>query len=354
MLTFATYFDSGFLVRGAACLRSLVAECSTPVSLVVLALDEPCAAVLPHAVGALPPGCTLTIHTLAEFEARHPELTAIRRERSRIEYYFTLTPLVCADALAGTAPGALMVYVDADMFCFADPVAALAEAGDADVVVTEHRFPARNAHLARQFGRFNVGWLAFRHTSVAQRCIDRWARQCIAWCSIEPDGTRFGDQKYLDDWPQTVASLAVLAHPGVNAAPWNADGHRFDATEAGVTVDGRALVAFHFHRLRHLGPWRYETDYRDYGRVPRVLAETVYLPYLRALEAVESGLSAAREASGTLGHGAGSPPAQSPRRSLARAIAGRLARAGRLFTGRRVVFSHGRVVRPVQALLGRG
>lgn len=341
MLTFATYFDSGFLVRGVTCLASLLERCSEPVALYVLAFDDACAAAL---APALPGAARLTVVTMAEFEARHPELVAVRPHRSRIEYYFTLTPLLCADALATTEAGALMTYLDADMFCFADPAPALAEIGTADVFVTEHRFAPRHAHLADLYGRFNVGFLGFRNTVEGRACVDRWAEKCLEWCGIEPEEGRFGDQKYLDAWPVEIERLAVLDHAGVNAGPWNVERHRYEASPSGVTVDGRTLVIFHFHRLRVLGPWRYDTDYRDYGSLPRVLREKVYLPYLAALEATRERL--------------GIPPprddaraAHAPGHPMLRAMAGRLAATARLFTRRRVVFAGGKVLSPIQALL---
>lgn len=351
MLTFATYFDSGFLVRGVTCLGSLLAHSSQPVALFVLALDEACAAALPQALAPLPPGSRLSVVTMAEFEARHPELVAVRPSRSRIEYYFTLTPLLCADALAATAPGALMVYLDADMFCFADPLPALAEVGAADVFVTEHRFAPRHAALAALYGRFNVGFLGFRNTEAGRACVDRWAGKCLEWCRIEPEDGRFGDQKYLDAWPREVGRLAVLDHAGINAGPWNVARHRYAESPSGVTLDGMPLVLFHFHRLRALGRRRYETDYHDYGRLPRVLRERIYLPYLAALEATAARLGSA----GLLPvPGGDARAAHAQHRSSARALAGRLARTARLFARRRVVFVDGKVLSPIQALLGHG
>lgn len=341
MLTFATYFDSGFLDRGVTCLTSLLERCSEPVALHVLALDDECASALPR---ALPPAANLTVVTMAEFEARHPELVAVRPRRSRIEYYFTLTPLLCADALAVTAPDQLMVYLDADMFCFSDPAPALAGIGGADVFVTEHRFAPHHAHLAKLYGRFNVGFLGFRNNAAGRACLARWAGQCLDWCGIEPEEGRFGDQKYLDAWPREVRRLAVLAHAGINAGPWNVGRHCYQATPSGVTLDGELLVIFHFHRLRVLGPWHYETDFRDYGSLPRVLREDVYLPYLSALEAT-------RERLGIPPPRADARAAPAPGHSLLRAMASRLAATARLFTRRRVVFAGGRVLSPIQALL---
>jgi len=340
VLTFATYFDSGFLVRGVTCLASLLEQASEPVALYVLALDDACAAALPAAL----PGAKLTVVTMAEFEARHPELVAVRPHRSRIEYYFTLTPLLCADALVATEPGALMTYLDADMFCFADPVPALAEIGAADVFVTEHRFAPRHAHLADLYGRFNVGFLGFRNTDSGRACVDRWAEKCLEWCAIEPEDGRFGDQKYLDAWPNEVERLAVLDHAGVNAGPWNVERHRYLASRSGVMVDQQALVIFHFHRLRVLGPWRYETDYRDYGSLPPVLRERVYLPYLAALEATRERLGIAPPQSDARA-------AHAPDHAMLRAMASRLAATARLFTRQRVVFAGGRALSPIQALL---
>ena len=345
MVVYATYFDSRFLVFGAACLRSIVRHATGPVHLRVLALDDLCAELLPGVLGPIPAGVTMQVDTLDGFEARHPALAAVRANRSRTEYIFTLTPFVCLDAVNCPQADGWCVYLDADTFFFADPAIAFRNVGAADVAVTEHRFPSATRHLAATYGRFNVGWLAFRPTAAGRACLADWGRDCLASCSLDEASGRFGDQKYLDAWPARFPTLAIVDDPGLNAGPWNAAGHVFARRGDTVLVDGRPLLLFHFHRLTRYAAGLYETDYRDYGALPAALREQVYPAYIQALEAIVAEHEAVlpKEALRNIRK---PPPAGLPRR-----IARRLLAAWRLFSRRRVVFSDGRALGPIQGML---
>ena len=286
MTLYATYFDSNFLVRGIAALRSLVRHAGTSPRALVLALDDRCADVLraPEAV----PGLTLEVMTIGEMEARYPSLREVRPTRSAVEYYFTLTPFLCEAALERVAPGERAVYMDADLFFFADPEPAVRAPGQADITVVEHRFPDRLRHLADAYGRFNVGWLTFASAPAARVCIDDWKRRCLDWCGDQPDVRGFADQKYLEHWPVLTDSLTVLEHPGVNLAPWNVARFHLALDAAGqVTVDGQRLIVFHFHRFQRIATDLYEADYAGFGRLPRVLTERIYGTYVPELAAIE-------------------------------------------------------------------
>ena len=82
---YCTYFDRGFLAQGLALWRSL-AKCDVDSVLWVLALDEFTADVL-REVG----GTWLRVVPLADVEAGDTELAAAKANRTRVEYFFTLS-----------------------------------------------------------------------------------------------------------------------------------------------------------------------------------------------------------------------------------------------------------------------
>src|SRR5262249_36602648 len=105
------------------------------------------------------------------------------------------------------------------------------------------------------------------------------------------DGERYADQKYLDTWPDEVRSLAIIHHPGANLAPWNVMRHRVSLEREGVSVDGRHLVFFHFHRIDRRTESLYETDLAVFGTVfDSILRTQIYGCYVKALVRIEDQL----------------------------------------------------------------
>lgn len=284
MRHYCTYFDRGFLIQGLALWRSL-ARHDPEAMLWVLALDDFTAKLLDELGDA-----RLRVVSLANLEAGDPELREAKTNRSRIEYYFTLSPCWPRWLLTTQAEVARITYLDADLFFFASPTAIFAamDAARASVLVTEHRFPPWLRRYERH-GRFNVGLLIFQRDTAGLGCLEDWRARCLAWCYDRLEPERYADQKYLDAWPAQVgAALLILTDRGVNAAPWNWGG---GVPESDCEVN--TLVVFHFARFRPLAGDRWwQSGQFDYGVMPVARRNAIYGPYWRALDAARAELAA--------------------------------------------------------------
>ncbi len=277
MKHYCTYFDSHYLTRGLALHQSLATHAGDFV-LVVLCMDEGTTTalrgkVLPH-VRLLP---------VTELTAKYPDLAAARADRTKLEFYFTCTSWLMQHLLPQIPAGELLTYLDADLYFFGSPQTVYDEIGAASVAITPHRFPSALAHLER-YGRFNVGWVSFRHDNTGLACAADWAAKCAAWCfnRLEPD--RFADQKYLDAWENKFPGTVSLSHPGVNVAPWNIRDCPISAGASGPRINGQPLIFYHFHALLHLGRQLYDPSLHQYDALlTSELRELVYRPYLRQL-----------------------------------------------------------------------
>ena len=103
-----------------------------------------------------------------------------------------------------------------------------------------------------------------------------WEERCLEWCYARFEDGKFGDQKYLDDWPQRFSDLVhVMQDKELMLAPWNAK--RFPY--------GRA-ICWHFHSLRilttKLNNNSYWIDYGDYP-IPMITKKYIYAEYLKDL-----------------------------------------------------------------------
>jgi|SRR5580658_1380678 putative methyltransferase (TIGR04325 family) len=273
---YCAYCDENYLPRVLLMLRSLRSfDAETPV--LVLPLSGLCEIVLRDFA---PPGVVILPHR--RLEAEFPELSRLKRERTAIEYIFTVKPFLLLYAFAEIAAESL-TYVDGDLYFYGDPRGVLASIGTASIALTPHRFaPDREADI--RYGQFNAGWVTIRRNAEGLACLRRWADDCASWCHDRVDNGRFGDQGYLDAWPGRYPSLAIIDHKGVNLALWNVDNHILDERGGAVTVDGEGLIAYHFHGIR-LQPDRSFAIWYPHrsGGAGSVLRRRLYNPYLARL-----------------------------------------------------------------------
>jgi hypothetical protein len=111
-----------------------------------------------------------------------------------------------------------------------------------------HRTPDGGTRVT---GIYNVGWVSFRNDETGRSALEWWRERCLEWCfdRIEPD--RFGDQKYLDDWPERFDGVRVSAIDAAGLAPWNEKRYRLSMGDRDcVHVDGAPLIFYHHAGLR--------------------------------------------------------------------------------------------------------
>jgi hypothetical protein len=287
---YCTYFDRNFLSRALALHESLRRHAGEFI-FDVLCLD----AETENLLKSLAPAGIRTF-SLAELEAADPALVEAKGNRSWVEFIWTLTPSLIQRCLHRNPAADMVTYLDADLYFYSSPEPIFAEMADASVSVIPHRFATNVAAQEAYSGIFNVGLMSFRRDERAAAVLAWWRQQCLAACHATAKDGKFGDQKYLDDWPERFPGVAVISHPGANLAPWNIRGHRLERTREAITVDGRPLVFYHFHRLDILN----ERWFRcGVGSVNRRDVDLVYRDYLAALRrayarirAVASGFSA--------------------------------------------------------------
>lgn len=284
---YCTYFDSGYLSRGLALISSLRKQ-GDDSPIYVLALDVTTSTFLQQQAAH-----NVFVLSIEELEREEPELLKLKSQRSRMEYYFTCTPLLIRYVMnKQNIPSGLAIYLDGDLFFFDDPQLVINAMADSSVGIIEHRYPDSLANKLAKYGRFNVGWVGFRDDKAGREVLDWYSSQTLAWCSDKPEDGKYADQGYLDWFPE-FRGVKVLTSAGFNLAPWNVNRHEMGMTESDpgtyrVIVDGQPLVFFHFHGLRKVGT-RFATGELTYGaRLKKLLKKLVYQPYVNILNAIES------------------------------------------------------------------
>ncbi len=275
---FCTLFDSRYASRGVAMIESLRRHCPQ-FHLYLFAFDEPVAELF----RALPTP-DVTVISLSQWEDER--LRATKSDRTRAEYAWTATSSVVRHVL-NHFPVDACTYLDADLYFYSDPAVLLAELGSSSVLITEHRYtPAYDR--SQTAGIYCVQFITFRNNEAGRRVLEWWREACLKWCYARMEDGKFGDQKYLDDWPQRFEGIHVLKHLGGGVAPWNVQQYTILCQDKRLTIressSGKEadLVFYHFHHLIFVprnrvdcGPYAYSRD----------VIELLYRPYVRALTA---------------------------------------------------------------------
>ena len=281
MYYFCTYFDHRYISRGLALYYSLRKHCSN-FKLFVLCFSNECYEVLKQK------GLEdIFLLKLEDIERGDEELLKAKDNRTLVEYYFTLTPSFILYVLNNFDYVDFITYLDADLYFFSEPDQIFEEVGENSIVIVPHRFPARLKHL-EEFGIYNVSWLSFRRDENGLGCL-RWYRErCNEWCYDRVEGDRYADQKYLEKFEILFDRVHVIQHKGANVAPWNIENYKIAVRGSKVYVDDQPLIFYHFHGLKKIFSFLYDSGAIVYGvKLPKLVRTGIYLPYINALKKIE-------------------------------------------------------------------
>lgn len=268
---FATLFNHTFLPYGLALHDSLIRQ-EEPFHLWILCMDNTVHNQLTKL--NLP---YVTLIPVEEVET--DQLRTVKSERSVREYCWTLTPFIPQIVFERNPKISRVTYLDSDIFFFDKPSILLDEFDEhgKHVLITEHAY-APEYDDTKTSGRFCVQFMTFRNTYEAKEVMNWWQNKCVEWCFEEDEDEigLFGDQKYLDLWPDLFPDkVHILQQYEKTLAPWN---ERHFERKLGNRL---RPVFYHFHGLRLIQPDRLRI-YLGYRIGP--IGQTFYRSYIKAFE----------------------------------------------------------------------
>lgn len=278
MLNFCTLFDSGYLSRGLAMYHSLKEHCND-FHLYVFAFNDECLSIL-QALDLE----NVTVVSLLEFEDE--ELLRVKKGRSRGEYCWTCTSSTILYVLTHFDVDHC-TYLDSDLYFFSSPQCLLNEMGEKSVLITPHRYTPKYDQGWRT-GIYCVQFVSFKKNEEGLTVLNWWREACLDWCYNRFEEGRFGDQKYLDDWPAKFKGVHVLQHLGGGVAPWNMQQYSFEVVHNKIVGLGLftkktfEVVFFHFHSLMFVTP-NYFSPRPYYQRNDSVIA-LLFNPYVKTIK----------------------------------------------------------------------
>ena len=261
---FVTLFDSLFLPQGLALHRSMLRELDSFTLWILCvdieAYDVLCGLNLPH----------IRLLNLTELETK--ELVNLKPTRSTGEYCWTLTPFAPRFVFEAAPEVERVTYLDADLWFRSgiQSVFSEFELSNKGVLITDHLFAPEHDH-SNMNGRFCVQFMTFRRF-FGEEVREWWQDRCTEWCYSRFEDGKFGDQKYLDEWPERFSKqVHILSDQQLIIGPWNS--MRFPYSKA---------FAFHFHGVRIID--RRRVLIADNYEIPEVAFQNVYRKYFIDLD----------------------------------------------------------------------
>ncbi len=259
---YVTLFDSLYLPQGLALHMSMVRHVQD-FSLWILCVDDEAHELLTKL--SLP-----NVRLLQVTKLETDELKRVKSGRTKGEYCWTLTPFAPRFVFEADSTVARVTYLDADVWFRRNPAPIFAEfdASAKHVLITDHGYAPEYDQSATS-GQYCVQFMTFaRNTGESVR--SWWEHKCIEWCFARHEQGRFGDQMYLDDWPERFSeAVHVMQNKAWALAPWNAT--RFPFSTA---------IFYHFHGLQYGKKITLSNGYP----LPKPLVAHVYNNYLRDLK----------------------------------------------------------------------
>lgn len=278
--TFCTLFDKNYIYRGLALHDSLI-QTGIDFELYVLCLDSDTYQLLTQLQLS-------NIRLLSLAEVEDEAVLRAKANRTRVEYYWTLASVLTLYILQSQPGTDHLAYVDSDVFFFSSPELLYRELGDGSVLIIRHNYSPELRYLEQRSGVYNVGLVWFRNNAEGLACLTRWRDDCLAWCYNRLEAGKFGDQMYLDSWPNTYPGVRVLKTLGGGVAPWNVAQYAVRMLNGILEVaPGQPIIFFHFHTLRILGLGQYVPHSAAYRFKPEVY-NYIYGPHFQSLDRVIS------------------------------------------------------------------
>ena len=278
-LNFCTLFDSAYLSRGLLLYDSLIKN-SDDFHLYIFAFDSLAFEIL----GKLNLS-NATIIPLKAFE--NQALLDIKEGRTKAEYCWTCTSSVILYVL-DTFKVHSCTYIDADLYFYGSPQVLVDEIPEnKSVLITEHRY-SKFAQIFEQkrAGRFCVQFITFSNTTESKSILKKWIGQCLEWCYNRYEDGKFGDQKYLDNWPLEYPLVHILRNRGGGVAPWNARQYDFSLEEDKIvgyenrSKDFFEVIFFHFHFVRITAEGIADLGW---NRLSKKVVDGFYQPYIKEM-----------------------------------------------------------------------
>lgn len=223
------------------------------------------------------------MHCLELDAFENADLLAIKKDRNIKEYIWTIKPNFLYYIMTNYPGSRYYAHIDTDVCFFGDPCGIFNENPDASLFITKENNSHQYAYFDEFCGVYNSGFVGCKADDTGRAAIKWLGEKAIEWCYDRYDfeGKRFGEQRYLEEWPSMYSNVHVVENPGVNAAPWSIDRYQVRLFKGITYLDKHKLIFFHFSTLKIFNSVEFEMSW--YFDIKPSVIRNIYEPYLKHL-----------------------------------------------------------------------
>lgn len=269
---FCTLFDKNYAFRGLALYDSIIKYCPN-FKLWILCLDLECYDILEK--------MSLKNTVLVKLsDVEDEKLLEAKANRNHGEYCWTLGSVFTNFVIKNNSELDHITYLDSDIYFYSSPQVLYEEMANDSVLIIKHNYERKLKYLEARSGIYNVALVIFKNNKDGLAILENWSNNCLRWCYNRYEDGKFGDQMYLDVWPQNFKGVCVSKNIGADLAPWNVGKYKISVSNGKIFVDEIPLVFYHTHTLKILASDKFEL-YSSFYSISPVIEKIIYEPYTK-------------------------------------------------------------------------
>lgn len=272
---FTTVVSSCYVYKFLAMQESLNQHCKN-YQLFALCIDEETYRLLKKI-----PLKNVTLLNLSDLE--NDKLFAAKNNRNYHEYCWTLKPFILNYVMKEYDDTRYFAHLDADLFFFSSPEQIIDEAPKASLILTDHNNSDEFLHTYDTSGRYNTGFVCCKNDLTSYLAVEWWLEKCLEKCCIiaDPQKGLYGDQRYVERWPELFRDVHIVNSKGANVAQWNIKGFSVNEKAGKIRIDNDNLIFYHFSGLSIISI--NEFNLSTFYKIDDEPLKLIYMPYIKAL-----------------------------------------------------------------------
>ncbi len=230
---FVACFDINYTVQALALIRSLEDKV-IDFNLFIFCMDHESFNIISNLDNK-----KIVLFKFSDFE--NENLRKLKKERRKNEYFWTITPKLPLIIFDNFKEIDQVTYIDTDIFFLKSPknIYTNFKKTNKDILITKHNYSPKY-DKSDISGKFCVQFLIIDRRGYD--IIKDWELLCNEWCYDKIEKDRYGDQKYLDRWPENYKERVYIEeNKDAFQGPWNAD-----------STNANEAIVYHFHGLRKI------------------------------------------------------------------------------------------------------